>query len=295
MKKFKTLFFFLFASMLLSSCSCLLSQIPPQYIYAGAGCTAPLPDYKTQVIVTGGCTGFTVTQIPEAGTILSASNMKTSVTIRAVGLNQKMSAVTFDVTMIDTITPKITPLPSLMTYQDKQIQDMYDAADRMSIASFKNFDKVFPYDSLGGSPWPDSLYVDKMLVAVSLDSAGTGIRKRVVAFADSVVLDPSGVNWDDIINKPTDFPTSIHIHGWEQIMHPTYLDAEALKYPVDWRDFMDWQAAAEYMPIPARTPSGAPDMTLVDATINFRPLVFDPVALKMKFWNGSAWKTITSN
>jgi len=294
----KKWFFFLFASMLLCSCSCLLSQIPPKYIYADAGCQAPIPNYIPMATVTGGCTGFTVTQTPAPGTIITIPFVANEVIIKATGLNGKSSQIKFTVTMTDTITPKITPSPELMTYQAKQISDMFNAAETMAINSFKTFDKNFILpDSLtyapGAGPMTDSMYNEVMLVSVSMDSAG--IRKRFTTYGDSVIINPKPIEWDDVLYKPTDFPTSIHIHGWEQIMHPTYLDNEALEYPVDWRDFMDWQAAASYMPIPARTPSGTPDLSLVDATINFTPLVYDPVAKKMKFWNGTVWKTLTSN
>lgn len=292
----KKWFFFLFASMLLCSCSCLLSQIPPKYIYAEAGCKAPIPNYIPMTTITGGCSGFTVTQIPIAGTLILEANVAKPIIIKATGNNGKSSQITFTVTMLDTITPKITPLPALMAYETKQIKEMYDAADKMTLLSFKQFDENFPWDSLSPGLGPNA--DGEMLVTVSMDSAGD--RKRFITMTDLVSIggDTSKIYWNEIGGKPTEFIPMVHGHGWNQVTHPLYLDNPILEYPVDWRDFMDWQAAAEYMPIPKRTPVSSttpPNLALVDATINFTPLIFDPVNLKMKFWNGTVWKTITSN
>ena len=59
----KKLIYILFP-LILSSCTCIIAQIPPQVIYAGADCTAPIPDYRTQVIITDNCEIESVTQTP---------------------------------------------------------------------------------------------------------------------------------------------------------------------------------------------------------------------------------------
>lgn len=290
---------FLFASQLLCSCSCLLSQIPPKYIYAEAGCQAPIPNYIPMVTVTGGCTGFTVTQTPSAGTFLTATNKVATVVIKATGLNQKSSQISFVVTMIDTITPKITPLPALMAYQEEQVKELYDAGDRITIAMFKEFDKAFPWSDTvtyapGAGPMTDSMYNEMMLISVSMDSAG--VRKRVTTYGDSVIINPGPVQWEDIGNKPGSFYPIPHSHLWDNIINAP--DTTRWQYMVDYRDFYDWMAYGEYIPIPKRTPASSttvPNMSLVSAGYNFTPLIFDPVVLKMKFWNGTVWKTITSN
>jgi hypothetical protein len=155
-----------------SGCTCMLSQVPPQYVIAGINCTAPLPDYKTKVIVTGGCTGFMVTQTPNPGFVLSLNNKSVLVTVKATGTNNKSSQVSFTVNLIDTVTPIITPLPELLTYKLKQINDVYDIADNMLIGVEKSFG-------------------DKMLMITSMDSAN--IRKRVIINIDS--LDIPIYNW----------------------------------------------------------------------------------------------------
>jgi hypothetical protein len=169
MMKTKKLFLFLFASMLLCSCSCLLSQIPPQYIYAGAGCTALLPDYKPQVTVTGGCTGFTVVQTPAVGTVLTATSKTATVVIKATGTNGKSRQIQFVVTMLDTVTPKLTPTGSLVAYHLDQDRELYDAADKV-------------VDKMIGNTGD---YTSKVLIHTSWDSLG--YRKGLAWYGDSLV------------------------------------------------------------------------------------------------------------
>ena len=83
MKKIKYLFL-----LLLTSC-CTLAQVPPQYIYPNAQCEAPLPDYASIAIISGGCTGYTVTQLPIAGTLLTAQRTVIDVTLKVTGNNGK--------------------------------------------------------------------------------------------------------------------------------------------------------------------------------------------------------------
>ena len=94
-------------SLFLIGCNseCVLSQIPPQVVYAGANCTGLIPDYKTKVTVAG-C-AFTLTQTPAPGFLLTATNKTANVTLKAIGTNGKSSQINFSVTLIDTVTPKI--------------------------------------------------------------------------------------------------------------------------------------------------------------------------------------------
>lgn len=270
--------FILFGSMLLCSCSCLLSQIPPQYIYAGEGCTAPLPDYKTQVVVTGGCYGFTVTQTPLPGFLLTAVNKEVTVEIKATGANLKSSKVSFLVSMLDTITPKITPLPSLLAYQTQQVKEIYDAGDRISIAMFKEFDANFP-DSISSGP----NYNDEMLVSISIDSAGT--RKRLVTTADSIVINPGPfVKWEDLLNRPSEFVAMVHGHSWNQIEHPDLIEYEHLLGQLAQNLYLPFrkQTTAEVTSFPVNETEGT-------------PLLYDNTVKKFKYWNGTVWKTLTTN
>ena len=71
MKKFLGLIVVL---LLASSCTCLIAQIPPQYVLVGSNCQATLPDYVPQVTVTDNCQIASIVQTPAPGYILDAVN-----------------------------------------------------------------------------------------------------------------------------------------------------------------------------------------------------------------------------
>ena len=116
----KTLF--ILVAVLLSGCGCLLSQIPPQTIYAGVGCTAPLPDYRSQVIASDNCEGIlTITQNPVAGTLLTVINPAVTVILTAKDAFGNISKpLNVSVILIDTVKPILSfPIGQLnMTEQD---------------------------------------------------------------------------------------------------------------------------------------------------------------------------------
>jgi len=114
----------LILSVILSGCSCVLSQIPPQVIYAGQGCVAPLPDYRLSVTISDNCQVSEVTQTPTPGFLLTATSMITNVKIRAVDNSGNSSEVTFSVTMLDTIPP-IIGIDALTVMTDQQMINLY--------------------------------------------------------------------------------------------------------------------------------------------------------------------------
>lgn len=249
----KKLFFFLFGSMLLCSCNCVLSQIPPQYIYAGGGCTASLPDYRTQVIVSGGCQGYTLEQTPIGGTVLNFINKSVDVTVKAIGGNGKSSQIKFTVTLLDTITPKITPVGLLAEAKTKIMTDLYDAADKVAISIFEDSKKVF--DAIPGS-LPDTVDYNKvMLITTSIDSAG--VRNRLVTYGDSVVVDPQPyVRWEDIIDKP---------------------------------DLMEQLKALPYLPVPEGTTEQIVNIQIPSVGNLW---VFDYTLRLMKYYSNGNWKKV---
>ena len=307
----KKLVFILFLTAILASCDCALSQMPPQYLYAGENCTASLPDYKPMVTVTGGCFGFTLTQAPLPGTILSVTNQQVNVVIKATGNNNKSSYISFPVTLLDTITPKITINTTALEQSTiKQANALYDAGDKIIK---KLTTAPFPWDSLGIIEPID--IEDKMLIAISMDSAGTGIRKRVFTFADVIQLGDDTANvgklkWEQIINKPSEYIPMAHGHGlnqldltgfeggvmpdsisWTKIYGLDNLDR--VPYLLDYRDLYDWLAYVNYATVPARSITTAPiNETRPDHP--YAPMVFDPNTLRLKYWNGSAWKIIAT-
>lgn len=121
---------FLLVVVLLSSCTCMISQIPPQYIYVDESCGAALPDYLPMIIVTDNCQVDTVWQSPTRGSWLTVPT--TTVLIRAIDNFNNHTDIMFTVTLIDTIPPTITLNDTtLITNVDKQIDALYDKADMM--------------------------------------------------------------------------------------------------------------------------------------------------------------------
>ena len=113
---------------LLSSCGCLLSQIPPQYIYCGNDCQGILPDYRNKVTATDNCGPVTLTQTPEAGYILGYPGLTVKVTIRATDNSKNYKQIKFDVTLLDTIPPVIDSTGLLVDTEMDRIEYLYNKA-----------------------------------------------------------------------------------------------------------------------------------------------------------------------
>lgn len=121
----KKLIFLAIVSVFLSSCVCTLAQIPPQFIYAGAGCTAPLPDYKSKVTATDNCAIKILEQIPASGYLLTATNQIVDVTIKATDAFNNSSQVTFSVTLLDTIKPILEWPLGQVNMTDEDVSNLY--------------------------------------------------------------------------------------------------------------------------------------------------------------------------
>lgn len=146
MKKILILFSVL---LLASSCTCMLAQIPPQYVFVDENCQAALPDYRTQVTVTDNCSNFTVTQTPEPGYVLDAANQSVEVVIRATDAFSNFSEISFVVTAKDSIPPDIQPTGDLLTDNWLKINNMYDQADKMLAEQEQYFDSHFDWQAAG--------------------------------------------------------------------------------------------------------------------------------------------------
>ena len=121
---------FLLSIVLLSSCSCLMSQIPAQYLYVDQSCGAAMPDYLSKIRVTDNCEIDTVWQSPTRGTWLTqpANNAM----IRAIDRFGNHTDVLFTVNLIDTVPPVIEIVDStLITDVYGKIDAVYNIADRM--------------------------------------------------------------------------------------------------------------------------------------------------------------------
>jgi hypothetical protein len=126
----KTIILSMLAILLAGCTECLFSQIPPQYLYVGAGCGAALPDYLPKVKVTDNCGIDTLWQSPTRGTWLTVPT--TTVLIRAIDNFNNQTNLMFTVTLIDTVPPVITLADSsLITDVYEKIDNIYNIADRM--------------------------------------------------------------------------------------------------------------------------------------------------------------------
>jgi hypothetical protein len=174
MNTMKKLLFLL--SLVLVSC-CTLSQIPPQHIYFDATCKVLLPDYRSQVTVTGGCSGFTVTQVPAAGYVLNATNKSVTVHINALSTSGKSATIAFDVFAVDTII--ITPNSSLLGDELAKVNALYDLADNMVGDMEMNMNNAFYNDTFR----LENEFNTKLLVVTSKPG---NPRTRYITFADSL-------------------------------------------------------------------------------------------------------------
>jgi hypothetical protein len=186
--------FFLFLMVILSSCSCLLSQIPPQKIYATkTSCSAPLPNYwvvlGAAITVSDNCEIASKTQVPATGFMLTPTNKVATVTLRATDASGNYRETSFTTTLIDTIKPVITIDPALITYQLNQIKDIYGMGDKLFGYLDENMATQY-------SLWTDTLpgfkehllsgdFHTKALVSVSFDKPD-GTREHNFNFVDTI-------------------------------------------------------------------------------------------------------------
>jgi len=91
----------------LTSC-CVLSQIPPQIIYADDSCKTVLPDYRTILKYSDNCKICQVEQTPEAGTVLCDTLLSVNVVFTVIDCSGNFQQVRFPVMLVDTIKPVIT-------------------------------------------------------------------------------------------------------------------------------------------------------------------------------------------
>jgi hypothetical protein len=166
---------------LLSGCKCLIAQIPNQYIYSGANCEAPLPNYLPWVYATDNCLLASIVQTPAAGTILNPQNMIANVVIRATDASGNSSQITFNVMLIDTVPPIITVDDTLLTADIDVIFSLYNQADKIILSKLENFDATFPYSAIG-IPLDTAQYRNSNLIMVRSPFKAPGEVERVFSF-----------------------------------------------------------------------------------------------------------------
>jgi len=183
----KKLFIFLLV-ILLSGCSCIVSQIVPQKIYATpTSCSAPIPNYLTKVTASDNCEIASFTQTPVSGTMLTPTNKSATVTIKAIDASGNFKQIVFTVTLLDTIKPKFTVDPTLLAYQTEQVNDIYTFADNLVKDGFYNLMQQAWIDSIPGlrDKLNETDFNSQMLIITSMTKPEGG-RSRFIALADSV-------------------------------------------------------------------------------------------------------------
>jgi hypothetical protein len=176
---------FLLAIILVYSCKmpCIMGQLPNQVVYYDQNCKAVLGDYRSLAVVMGGCSGFTVTQTPAPGTVITSN---TTVTLRAIGNNGKPSKPrSLEVAVADTITPRFVDPVGMADTLFKKGNDLYDIADSMIIQAEVVVNNTFPFDSFPGMV-RDSSYAKKILLTASSPKPD-GTRSRIIMPVDSIV------------------------------------------------------------------------------------------------------------
>lgn len=182
--------FLLSIIVLLSSCSCLLSQIPPQYLYCDEDCQVPLPDYRTLVKATDNCGIVTITQSPAAGFIMGFPGASIEVRIRAEDNSKNFKQVRFNVTLLDTIPPVIDTTLLMVDNEIERIDRLYDVADLAVYNKMKEFDATFPYEQFGliADDQDSTYFKERLIIYSDPGKAVTGIGHRFWTFQNSDTL-----------------------------------------------------------------------------------------------------------
>lgn len=156
---------FVLIVLLCTSCGCMLSQIPPQKVYATTSCVATLPDYRLKIVSSDNCEISTMVQTPAPGYLLTATNKVATVVVKATDASGNFAQVSFTVTLLDTIKPKLTIDPSLLSYQMQQIKDIYNFGDRLIFGQEQNYYAQSWIDSIPGlrDAIQDSSYFKKTM------------------------------------------------------------------------------------------------------------------------------------
>jgi len=159
-------FLFLSLAMVLTSCGCLLSQIPPQTLYVNNNCEALLPDYTAQVLASDNCpAGMVINQIPIAGTILSVSNPAVDVEIQATdAFGNKSNKIIVSVVLIDTIAPILSWPIGQINMKDNDLINIYKAWEA-GVKVKGIADWIYDQSWTQGMAFADTLYIDSCGIA----------------------------------------------------------------------------------------------------------------------------------
>lgn len=178
-----------------TSCTCVMSQIPPQSLYVNDECGAALPDYRLRMTFTDNCGIDTVEQTPSPGSWLT--QRYNTVLIRAIDNFQNHTDVLFSVELIDTIGPALVGWDStLVTDAFGKITTLYNVADRMLAYQEQYFDENFDWAAAGipDSIRPTNEYFNKVMLTWTSPGLGFGLPgNRIHTFVnpgDTLIIPP---------------------------------------------------------------------------------------------------------
>lgn len=158
---------------LMSGCSCLMSQVPPQYLYTGDECGAALPNYIPLLTITDNCGIKSVEQTPSPGSWLTVPT--TTVLIKATDNFDNFTNMMFTVTLLDTVPPVITiGDSSLISAAFDKMNTMYSLADKILAQQDMWFDNNFPWDTIE-MQYTDSLGVVHTITGIPDELAPTNL------------------------------------------------------------------------------------------------------------------------
>jgi len=190
----KKMILILFAA-IMTSCTCVMSQIPPQSLYVDESCGAALPDYRLRMTFTDNCQIDTVEQTPTPGSWLT--QRYNTVLIRAIDNFQNHTDVLFSVELIDTIGPALVRWDTtLITDAFEKISTLYNVADRMLAYEEMWFDANFDWAAAGipDSLQPTNEYFNKVMLTWSSPGLAFGLPgSRIHTFVtpgDTLIIPP---------------------------------------------------------------------------------------------------------
>lgn len=193
---------FLLSVIVLSSCSCLLSQIPPQTIYAGSNCEAPIPDFTTQVVASDNCPeGLVITQTPAAGTMLSVSLPAVDVVLKARdAFGNESKPLVVSVVLIDTIAPILSWPIGQINMKDNDLINIYKAWEA-GVKVKGIADWIYDQSWTQGMAFADTLYVDNCGVA-HLANIPEGLKmfSHIIKITDQELAEYTAIK-DSLNNK----------------------------------------------------------------------------------------------
>ena len=135
---------FLLSIILLSSCTCIMSQVPPLTLQITHDCGVAMPDYRPLLRWTDNCRVDTVEQTPTPGTWLTEKF--NTVHFRAYDNFRNHTDALTSLELIDTIPPVLVGVDStLIASEYDRANNLYDQAERI-IASMDWWQS-----------WPDSI------------------------------------------------------------------------------------------------------------------------------------------